>query len=211
MLRDQLEARGIHDPATLNAMATVPREAFVSEDQIGDAYADGAMPIGRGQTISQPYIVGRMTALLALAAHGWPWNDAPPSVLDVGTGSGYQAAVLAQTGARVISIERDPDLAEAARERLARLGFEVEVVVGDGSAGYPPAAPYAGIVVAAASPRVPGPLVEQLADGARLVVPVGSRRSQRLTVVHRSGQRTSTTVSDGCVFVPLLGTYGHPD
>ncbi len=101
MLRDQLEARGIHDPATLNAMATVPREAFVSEDQIGDAYADGAMPIGRGQTISQPYIVGRMTALLALAAHGWPWNDAPPSVLDVGTGSGYQAAVLAQTGARV--------------------------------------------------------------------------------------------------------------
>ncbi len=101
MVRDQLEARGIHDPAALSAMAIVPREAFVPEEQIGDAYADGAMPIGHGQTISQPYIVGRMTALLELTAQGWPWNDAPPSILDVGTGSGYQAAVLAQTGARV--------------------------------------------------------------------------------------------------------------
>ncbi len=101
MVRDQLVARGIHDPATLSAMANVPREAFVSEEQLGDAYADGAMPIGHGQTISQPYIVGRMTALLDLPAQGWPWSGVAPSFLDVGTGSGYQAAVLAQTGARV--------------------------------------------------------------------------------------------------------------
>lgn len=211
MVHDQLEARGIHDHATLSAMARVPREAFVPHGQVGEAYADGAMSIGHGQTISQPYIVGRMTALLDLSAQGWPWGDAPPSVLDVGTGSGYQAAVLAQCGARVVSIERNPELAAAARERLARLGFEVEVLVGDGSVGYPPGAPYAGIVVAAASPAVPQPLVEQLADGACLVVPVGSRRSQRLEVVRRRGHGTETSTADDCVFVPLLGVYGQRD
>jgi protein-L-isoaspartate(D-aspartate) O-methyltransferase len=211
MVRDQLEARGIHDRATLAAMALVPREAFVPEEHAGAAYADGAMSIGHGQTISQPYIVARMTALLDLPAQGWPWGDAPPPVLDVGTGSGYQAAVLAQCGARVVSIERDPELAAAARERLARLGYEVEVLVGDGSVGYPSGAPYAGIVVAAASPRVPQPLVEQLADGACLVVPVGSRHSQQLQVVRRQGHRIVTSAADDCVFVPLLGAYGHRD
>ena len=130
-----------------------------------------------------------MTALLDLPAQGWPWSGSRPPFLDVGTGSGYQAAVLAQCGARVISIERDPALAQAARERLASLGYEVDVIDGDGSVGYPPGAPYAGIVVAAASPQVPQPLVEQLADGACLVVPVGSRQSQRLHVVRRRGQR----------------------
>lgn len=211
MVRDQLEARGIRDRATLSAMALVPREAFVPEDHRSEAYADGAMSIGHGQTISQPYIVARMTALLDLPGQGWPWSDAPPPVLDVGTGSGYQAAVLAQCGARVISIERDPDLAAVARERLSGLGYRVDVLVGDGSVGYPPGAPYAGIVVAAASPQVPQPLVEQLADGACLVIPVGSRRSQRLQVVRRRGHRTVTSTSDDCVFVPLVGAYGHPD
>lgn len=210
MVRDQLEARGIHDRPTLAAMALVPREKFVPEAQQQDAYADGAMSIGHGQTISQPYIVGRMTSLLDLSERGWPWGGSPPPILDVGTGSGYQAAVLAQCGARVISVERDPDLARSARERLADLGYEVDVLVGDGSAGYPAAAPYAGIVVAAASPEVPAPLVEQLADGARLVVPVGSRGAQRLTVVWRRGRRTTVSTADDCVFVPLVGAHGHP-
>jgi len=211
MVRDQLEARGIRDRAALAAMALVPREAFVPDAYRDAAYADGALSIGHGQTISQPYIVARMTALLDLPSQGWPWSGARPVVLDVGTGSGYQAAVLAQCGARVVSIERDPDLAAAARERLADLGYEVDVVVGDGSAGYPAGAPYAGIVVAAASPQIPAPLVEQLADSARLVVPVGPRSSQRLTVVQRDGRRRRTFHADACVFVPLVGAHGHPD
>lgn len=209
MVREQLEWRGIRDHATLSAMALVPREAFVPDDRRARAYDDSPLSIGHGQTISQPFIVARMTELLGLAERGWPWTGSRPSFLDVGTGSGYQAAVLAQCGARVTSVERDPDLAAAARERLMRLGYDVEVLVGDGSAGYPAHAPYAGIVVAAASPDVPPPLVEQLDDGARLVVPVGSRRSQRLTVVRRRGRDTDRWTADGCVFVPLLGLHGH--
>lgn len=211
MVRDQLRARGIRDPATLSAMSLVPREAFVPEGRRDHAYADSPLSIGHGQTISQPYIVARMTELLGLADQGWPWSSSRPSFLDVGTGSGYQAAVLAQCGARVTSIERDADLAAAARARLVRLGYDVEVLVGDGSAGYPKNAPYAGIVVAAASPEVPEPLVDQLADGARLVVPVGSSRQQRLTIVRRHGRRIETRAADGCVFVPLVGRYAHPD
>ena len=211
MVRDQLEARGIHDRPTLAAMRLVPREAFVPEARRSDAYADGALSIGRGQTISQPYIVARMTALLDLPGLGWPWSGTRPSLLDVGTGSGYQAAVLAQCGARVTSVERDQDLAEEARARLLELGYHIEVLTGDGSVGFPENAPYAGIIVGAASPDVPGPLVDQLADGGRLVVPVGSRHLQRLTVVRREGRRTLTDTSDSCVFVPLLGKYGHPD
>jgi protein-L-isoaspartate(D-aspartate) O-methyltransferase len=210
MVRAQLESRGISDAAALAAMRLVPREAFVPTGRTGDAYTDGPLSIGHGQTISQPYIVARMTALLDLGALGWPWTGSGPSLLDVGTGSGYQAAVLAQCGARVTSVERDPDLAEAARARLGALGYDVEVLVADGSAGCAGGAPYAGIVVAAGSPEVPEPLVAQLADGARLVIPVGPRRSQRLTVVHRSGDQTTTDTADGCVFVPLVGRYGHP-
>jgi len=209
MVRDQLEARGIHDPAALAAMALVPREAFVPEGRERDAYADGPLSIGHGQTISQPYMVARMTESLGLVDLGWPWADTQPSLLDVGTGSGYQAAVLAQCGARVTSIERDPTLAATARKTLETLGYDVKVVIGDGSAGYAPGAPYAGIVVAAGTPEVPAPLVEQLADGARLVIPVGGNRSQRLTVVRRVGSDTETRTADACVFVPLVGAYGH--
>jgi protein-L-isoaspartate(D-aspartate) O-methyltransferase len=210
MVREQLASRGIDDPATLAAMGLVPRETFVPPGQQAHAYEDRALSIGRGQTISQPYMVARMTALLRLADQGWPWQQERAVVLDIGTGSGYQAAVLAQLGARVISIERDAGLATEARDRLRSLGYAVDVRVGDGSLGYPPEAPYAGIVVAAAAPHVPDPLVQQLADGARLVVPVGTRSSQRLTIVEREGQATTSEVADACVFVPLVGSHGHP-
>ena len=209
MVRDQLESRGIRDQATLAAMSLVPREAFVPPGREGDAYADGPLSIGRGQTISQPYMVALMTECLALTTLGWPWTDDAPAVLDVGTGSGYQAAVLAQCGARVTSIERDAELAERARTRLQEQGYDVEVVVGDGSAGFPPNAPYAGVVVGAGAPSVPEPLVAQLIDGGRLVVPVGGGRSQRLTIVRRAGDELEKRTADACVFVPLVGAYGH--
>jgi protein-L-isoaspartate(D-aspartate) O-methyltransferase len=210
MVREQLAARGIRDPATLAAMSLVPREAFVPAGLRDRAYRDGALSIGHGQTISQPYIVARMTEALHLDELGWPWTGAGPTVLDVGTGSGYQAAVLAQIGARVTSIERDPELADAARERLGRLGYQVQVVVGDGSAGYPRDAPYARIVVGAAAPSVPLPLTYQLADGGVLVVPVGTRSLQHLTVVRRRGHELAEDVLDACVFVPLVGRHAHP-
>ena len=211
MVRDQIEARGVHDRPTVAAMSLVPREAFVPEGREGDAYSDGPLSIGRGQTISQPYMVARMTAALDLSSLGWPWTESRPAFLDVGTGSGYQAAVLAQCGAHVVSIEREPELAETAERRLEELGYDVEVIVGDGSAGYPPHAPYAGIVVGAGAPHVPEPLVAQLADGARLVIPVGGARSQRLTIVQRTGSGTKTRKADACVFVPLVGRHGHPE
>lgn len=210
MIRDQLVGRGVKDAAALSAMRLVPREAFVPAGREGDAYSDGPLSIGHGQTISQPYMVARMTELLALGQLGWPWTGTPPWILDVGTGSGYQAAVLARCGARVTSIERDPELAATARRRLAELDYDVEVFDGDGSVGFPARAPYAGIVVAAGAPDVPEPLIGQLADGARLVMPVGSRRSQRLRVVRRLGRTVETEVADGCVFVPLIGRFGHP-
>lgn len=210
MVRDQLEARGIHDRAVLTAMGDVPREVFVPAGREGDAYADGPLSIGHGQTISQPYMVARMTECLALPDIGWPWAGRPARILDVGTGSGYQAAVLAHCGAEVVSVERDPDLAERAREHLSRAGYAVTVHVGDGSAGYPACAPYDGIVVAAGSPSVPPPLVAQLADGGRLVIPIGDSRSQRLTIVRRRGDDFETTTADACVFVPLIGVHGHP-
>jgi protein-L-isoaspartate(D-aspartate) O-methyltransferase len=209
MVRDQLAARGVTDRAVLAAMALVPREEFVPLDQRDRAYDDGALSIGRGQTISQPYMVARMTESLGLTGD-WPWSGSRPRVLDVGTGSGYQAAVLAQMGAEVVSIERDAWLADAARQRLASLGYAVQVLVGDGSLGHSPGAPYAGIVVAAAAPAVPEALVEQLAEGACLVVPVGSRTSQRLTIVRRAGEGTQQSVGEACVFVPLVGSQGHP-
>lgn len=209
MVRDQLEARGVHDGATIAAMSLVKREAFVPPGREDVAYSDGPLSIGHGQTISQPYMVARMTECLALGTLGWPWTNDAPILLDVGTGSGYQAAVLAQCGARVTSIERDPELAERARVRLHEQGYEVEVVVGDGSAGFPPRSPFAGIVVAAGAPEVPEPLLAQLADGGHLVIPIGSGRSQRLTIVQRKGPDLERRTADACVFVPLVGAYGH--
>jgi protein-L-isoaspartate(D-aspartate) O-methyltransferase len=206
MVATQLRARGISDERVLAALLAVPREQFVPEWQRDAAYADEALPIPAGQTISQPYMVARMTELLEVVA-----GD---RVLEIGTGSGYQAAVLATLGCRVTTIERHPELAAAARERLVRLGFgdSVEVRVGDGSLGAPDEAPWCGIVVTAAAPMVPTPLREQLdPDGGRLVVPVGSRDRQDLIVVTRRGDEWLERDDGPCVFVPLVGEAGFSE
>jgi len=205
MVADQLRGRNIRDERVLAAMGTVPREAFVPEDMRSLAYDDGPIPIGAGQTISQPYIVARMTELLRVGPGA--------RVLEIGGGSGYQAAVLAEMGCRVTSIEREPGLAVAARDRLDALGFgdRITVLTGDGSLGDAAGSPWDGILVAAAAPAVPDSLREQLGDGRRLVIPVGSRSMQQLMVVERHGSEW-TEHSDGpCVFVPLVGAGGwHP-
>jgi protein-L-isoaspartate(D-aspartate) O-methyltransferase len=209
MVRDQLRARGITDEAVLLAMGQVPRERFLPPALRDRAYADGAQPIGHGQTISQPFIVARMTEALHLDAWRRANPGAIPRVLDVGTGSGYQAAVLAAMGAWVTTIEQDPELSERAIATLAGLGITVRAVVGDGGEGHPPDAPYAGIVVAAAAPDVPPPLIDQLADDGRLVIPIGPRERQELTVVFREGDRLVRRELEPCAFVPLLGRYGQ--
>jgi protein-L-isoaspartate(D-aspartate) O-methyltransferase len=201
---DQLVARGIGDARVLDAMRRVPRHEFVQHDALWLAYADRALPIGDGQTISQPYMVAAMTEALGLQGH--------ERVLDVGTGSGYQAAILAELAREVVTIERRAELADAARERLARLGYRnVRVIVGDGSIGREEDGPFDGILVAAASPRVPESLKHQLADGGRLVIPVGSPDEQRLTIVTRAGSHYLESVREGCVFVPLVGAEGWPE
>ena len=195
-----LAGRGIRDERVLAAIAAVPRELFVPDDLRRHAYADRALPIGCGQTISQPFMVATMLEALALGGG---------RVLDVGTGSGYQAAVLAELADEVVTIERVPELAAQARETLARAGYgRVSVRVGDGTLGVPDLAPFDGIVVAAAAPAVPEALYAQLAPGGRLVVPVGTRRDQWLEIVERGedGPRRHRTVP--CRFVPLLGWEG---
>ena len=202
MVETQLRGRGIRDERVLEAMGQVPRHEFVPAELLRESYEDHPLPIGGGQTISQPYIVAQMVEALAL--------QGSERVLEVGTGSGYQAAVLARLAARVYTIECDPALARTARERLNRLGFgdTVEVIEGDGSAGYAPGAPYDGILVAAAAPDVPVQLVEQLAEGGRLVIPVGERDSQELRLIHKLGGTPVVTKLGYCRFVPLLGAHG---
>ena len=205
MVEKQLRARGIADERVLGAMASLPRERFVPEERRPIAYADEALPIPAGQTISQPWIVARMTELLS--------PKAGDRVLDIGTGSGYQAAILALLGARVVSIERQPELAASARQRLAELGFgdQVEVRLGDGSLGDPAGAPWDGILVAAAAPAIPVSLREQLSpNGGRLVIPVGDRRRQDLLLVIRQADTWLERNDGPCVFVPLVGEEGFP-
>jgi protein-L-isoaspartate(D-aspartate) O-methyltransferase len=196
MVRAQIEARGVEDPRVLEAMRTVPRHRFVPDYLRASAYEDGPLPIGHGQTISQPYIVAVMTEQLA------PEPD--DVVLDVGTGSGYQAAVLSRLVKKVYSIEIVPELAEDARERLAALGYtNVEVITGDGWVGLPDHAPYDGILVAAAPPEVPEALREQLAEGARLLIPVGDW-AQDLRVIERTAKGFDERTLFGVRFVPLV-------
>lgn len=201
MVDDQLRGRDIADERVLAAMERVPRELFVPPDLRRRAYDDVALPIGSGQTISQPYMVARICAELGL--------DGDERVLDVGTGSGYQAAVLAQLAKEVHSIERIPALAEQARANFEAAGVDnVQVHVGDGSRGLPEHAPYDAIAVAAAAPDFPQALHDQLTLGGRLVVPVGGRRGQRLEVIVRSPEGPAVLRSVPCRFVPLVGEEG---
>lgn len=201
MVERQLRRRGIADESVLAAMARVPRELFVPPHLRHLAYEDAALPIGYGQTISQPYIVGVICSLLAL--------EGSENVLDVGTGSGYQAAVLAELAAQVTTIERVPQLMERALEALAQAGYEgVDVRLGDGSLGVPEKAPFEGIAVAAAAPTMPERLYEQLADGGRLVLPRGSRWGQDLVQVVKTPDGPAERESVPCRFVPLLGEQG---
>jgi protein-L-isoaspartate(D-aspartate) O-methyltransferase len=201
MVEMQLRARDIVDERVLEAMERVPRELFVPDDLRGRAYDDVALPIGAGQTISQPYMVARIAEELGL--------DGDEHVLDVGTGSGYQAAVLAELADDVHTIERIPELAEHARRALAAARYgDVQVHVGDGSRGLPEQAPFDAIAVAAAAPDFPSALYEQLKIGGRLVVPVGGRRGQRLEVVVRTPEGPAVIRSVPCRFVPLVGEEG---
>ena len=204
MVAYQIANKGVKDAQVLAAMRKVPRHRFVPMDARPYAYADSPVRIGSGQTISQPFIVALMTDLL----------DVKPEhhVLDVGTGSGYQAAILGELAAEVTSIERHPELAESAQALLEELGYvNIQVVVGDGSQGYPPAAPYDRIVVAAAAPSVPQALLDQLSPQGRLVLPVGPRYSQRLEVWERQGEEFRKSSNLPVVFVPLIGEEGWQD
>jgi protein-L-isoaspartate(D-aspartate) O-methyltransferase len=204
MVADQLVRRGIGDPRVLDAMRRVPRHLFVPPGAEGLAYADRALPIGSGQTISQPFIVAVMTEALAL--------EGSERVLEIGTGSGYQAAILAELAEHVVSVERRPELAAAARERLASLGYtNITVVEGDGTtAEEGQGAQYHAILVAAGAPRVPPDVQGQLADGGRLLIPIGPRDQQQLMRITRMADRFMETALDHCVFVPLIGRDAWP-
>lgn len=201
MVTEQIIARGIHDPLLLEALRQVPRHLFVPPEYVSMAYTDGPLPIGSGQTISQPYIVALMTELLELTGE--------ENVLEVGTGSGYQAAVLAKLAHTVHTVERHSELAEHAEKRLQQLGTtNVQVHVGDGSLGLPKYAPYQAIMVTAAAPGVPQPLLDQLAPSGRLVIPVGSRGAQILERWRREGDAFQRESILSVAFVPLRGEHG---
>jgi protein-L-isoaspartate(D-aspartate) O-methyltransferase len=201
MVEHQLRRRGIRDERVLEAMARVPREAFLPPELRDHAYADGALAIGHGQTMSQPFVVATICELLELTGE--------ERVLDVGTGSGYQAAVLSELAAEVVTIERIPELAERARATLEAAGYgDVVVLVGDGSLGAPDRAPFDAIAVAAAAPGIPRALYEQLVEGGRLVLPRGTRWGQELVLVIRTDEGPRERVSIPCRFVPLVGAEG---
>lgn len=200
-LVETLRSKGIRDLAVLRAVARVPRHRFVPDYLAHRAYDDVALPIGAGQTISQPWVQARSLEALALRGR--------ERVLEVGTGSGYQTALLADLAGMVVSVERVARLLEGARASLARAGVrDVTLIVSDGTLGWLPLAPYDAIVVSAASPAVPAPLVEQLAEGGRMVVPVGDRHVQALTLVQRTAEGTTTTELADARFVPLIGEHG---
>jgi protein-L-isoaspartate(D-aspartate) O-methyltransferase len=203
MVQEQIHDRGVRDRRLLHAMRSVPRHLFVAEDLMSEAYTDKPLPIGDGQTISQPFMVAAMTVALELAGG--------ERVLEVGTGCGYQAAILALLAKEVHSVEYVAALATAAESRLTRLGYRnVRVHTGDGTLGWAQNAPYDAIVVTAAAPKVPPPLVEQLAEGGRMVIPVGPASEQELLLVQKNGGQTTSQTLHFCRFVPLLGRFGWP-
>ena len=202
MVREQIEPRGVSDLEVLRAMRKVPRHLFVDEALIPQAYENHPLPIGHGQTISQPYVVAWMTELLGIKPG--------MRVLEIGTGSGYQTAILAELGASVFSVERVKELAALARTRLADMRYlRVRIKLDDGTMGWPDEAPFDRILVTAAGPKVPEPLVDQLADPGRLVIPVGaSRRDQALMLVQKENGRVVSHNMGGVMFVDLVGAHG---
>lgn len=201
MVQSQLERRNLKDQRVLEAMRKVPRHRFVPEQSRGEAYEDHPLPIGEGQTISQPYMVAIMTELLELRGG--------EKVLEIGTGSGYQLAILAELAREVFSVERFGPLADRSRARLRELGYRnIEIRTGDGTLGWPERAPFDGIIVTAGAPKIPPPLLEQLSEGGRLVIPVGEERHQELYRVVKEGGETRKEYFGGCVFVPLVGEHG---
>src|SRR6202795_1372777 len=204
MIQTQLRRRGITDAAVLAAMESVPRHEFVPREFREKSYDDVSLPIGDGQTISQPYIVAAMTAAL----HTRPSDR----VLEIGTGCGYQAAILSRLAREVFGVERRPELALSASARLARLGYaNVHVHCGDGTFGMPALAPFDAILVAAAAPAIPQPLLAQLAEGGRMIVPVGDAEHQELQLIEKRDKSVRTTTLEGCRFVPLVGYHGWQD
>ncbi len=204
MVDQQMVSRGIRDERVLEAMLAIPRHEFVPQDQMRRAYIDAPLPIGNHQTISQPYIVALMTEFLNLKGD--------ETVLEIGTGSGYQAAILGHLAKKVYSIERIPELAERSQSLLHSLQLEnIEVVVGDGSCGLPEHAPYQAIIVTAAAPEVPKPLKDQLSDGGRLVAPVGGRMGQALELWRREGKKLVCEKLTPVAFVPLIGEHAWSD
>jgi protein-L-isoaspartate(D-aspartate) O-methyltransferase len=201
MVEDQIRRRGVASPCVLEAMLSVPRHEFVPDEFRAYAYADKPLPIGEGQTISQPFMVGAMTEALELTGS--------ERVLEIGTGSGYQSAVLSLLAREVISIESHTSLALAAQERLGRLGFaNVHIHNGDGSLGFADAAPYDAILITAAAPEIPPLLASQLGEGGRLVIPVGSQENQELLQARKEEGKLYSRALFDCRFVPLLGRYG---
>jgi protein-L-isoaspartate(D-aspartate) O-methyltransferase len=204
MVEYQVMGRGVHDKRILDAMKQIPRHLFVPPELREAAYQDRPLPIGRGQTISQPYIVAVMTELLQLKE-----GD---TVLEIGTGSGYQAAILSKLAKTVITVERLPEIAEDAEKLFEALKItNITVITGDGTEGFAPYAPYDGIIVTAATPDIPSPLIHQMADGGRLVAPAGSRDLQQLIRLTRHGNSVVREEFGGVMFVPLLGKYGWQD
>lgn len=204
MVREQIRQRGIRSPRVLQAMERVPRHAFLPAELAARAYSDAPLSIGEGQTISQPYMVAAMTEALEL--------EGTERVLEVGSGSGYQAAILAELALEVVTIEARHALAETARRRLAELGYKnVRVESGDGSLGWPDAAPYDAILVAAAAPRVPPPLLAELREGGRMIIPVGKSDHQILMRIRKRGGLALEERLFPCQFVPLRGRHGWPD
>lgn len=203
MVTEQLVSGGIKDRRVLDAMGKVPRHEFVNSGMMDLAYEDRPLQIGMGQTISQPFMVAIMTEALALTG--------PEKILEIGTGSGYQAAILAELAKEVYSIERIDALSIRARRALHKLLYQnIHFRIGDGTLGWPEEAPFDRIIITAANPHIPLPLTEQLNESGRLILPLGEDFTQILTLVEKKGNRLESSSICGCVFVPLVGKYGHP-